>query len=1047
MTLDEILQGMISEPGESQDGRSAEELWAHHADTDERTPADMLSFARAFARFVHHHRAGASGEKPIPGDMSPFFRFTDEEAASLLADESGTVPPHLALLITFLKLRELPRELLNRTTEKHLRFYLERVLRFEPRAAVPDRAHVLVELKKNAGPVVLRPDHALSAGKDAKGELIYVPVRETVVGGAVIDDLRSVFTQSAVLCAPVASSGDGVGGPLPAGQSGFLPFGHPGLLPSAIGFALSSPVLRMKEGSRTITLSLAIAGASLDPWAVAGKLEAFLTGEKGWMGPLDVAATLTAGGRLELAIGVPGAAGAVIDHAPAVHGQSFAARAPVVQVLLRTDAGADYRSVRDLSLTGARIRVRAEGVTSLSLESDTGKLDPKKTFLPFGPEPVKGSRFVIGCAEALSKRLSSLELRIRWHDLPDSLKTRYAKYDTKGIDDDSFTVSVALQDAGTTPRSFQGKKLFDRSGEAGVLSFDLGASAGGGPSVRASVPIARQVHALGTAGSAAARRVAADLVRRKPVLAPFLADPSPAAPAEARSGFLTLSLEQGFFHTEYRQIRLRRLLDRKPGAVTVKEKPLPDGGKQLDVSVAAGEPVELPDEPYTPAIEGISLSYEADSGEVDIAKDSKEELSGSDVRFFHVDCFGQRQEHGYLRARLGFLASGPVPLFPTHDREGELLLGVARARAGDSVSVLFQVAEGSADPDVERPVVEWSVLCDNHWRKLGEGELVEDTTGALRASGVVVFVLPREATTDNTLLPAGRIWLRATVDRAAESVSRLVSVAANAVEVRLRDRVGDAAHLAAPLPAGKIAKLLAPIASVKSIQQPHPSFGGRPAEPHEALATRAAERLRHKDRCITPWDYERSVLDAFPSVHRVKCIPHATDGAWMVPGHVLLVVIPDLRGKSADLHARLRPRVDAATLSSIQEHVEARKGMQVVVKVKNPVCQKVRLDFKVKLRRGFAWNTYRALLEEELIAFLSPWAHDADRPISFGGHVHRSVLLDFVEERPYVEYVTDFRLYSGTGTLVDPRDLAEVRTARPDAILVSDDEHTIGEAP
>jgi hypothetical protein len=82
-------------------------------------------------------------------------------------------------------------------------------------------------------------------------------------------------------------------------------------------------------------------------------------------------------------------------------------------------------------------------------------------------------------------------------------------------------------------------------------------------------------------------------------------------------------------------------------------------------------------------------------------------------------------------------------------------------------------------------------------------------------------------------------------------------------------------------------------------------------------------------------------------------------------------------------------------------------------------------------------------LKQELIAFLSPWAFDAERPIAFGGRVYRSVLLDFVEERAYVDYVTDFRMYSYTGDSPYGPDLAEIQARTPDAILVSDATHDV----
>ncbi len=218
-------------------------------------------------------------------------------------------------------------------------------------------------------------------------------------------------------------------------------------------------------------------------------------------------------------------------------------------------------------------------------------------------------------------------------------------------------------------------------------------------------------------------------------------------------------------------------------------------------------------------------------------------------------------------------------------------------------------------------------------------------------------------------------------------------------------------------------------------------------ESEDAFSTRVSERLRHKNRCITAWDYERIILEAFPGVHKVKCIPHANtvtvtrENCWLAPGNVLIVVIPDLKNKNA--RDPFQPKVDADLISRITAYVQERAGMQVRVHVKNPSYQKIQLDFKVEFHTGYEFNYYSQALNQALIRFLSPWAYEADREISFGGKVYRSVLLDFVEELDYVDYVTDFRMYSCTGTTSIFQDLREVQPEAPDAILVSAAAHII----
>lgn len=994
----DIVQNLISQLGQSQDDRLTPELDVHFADVDERGPEELLSFWKRLAPLVRHYDANGAGD----GDWTPFFAARGEE---------GAMPPHLALLAVFAELNEIPREIVNRLTGRHLDFFYRRVLRFEPRPSLPDRAHLLIELKKGSAPVAIGPRHAFSAGKDAAGaELLYVPTAETVINSSRIASLRSIYKDPdgrTVRFAPVADSADGLGAPLTGAEPKWRAFGYPALPAAEIGFAVAAPVLRMREGRRTVTLSLELGNPSgrHTSEGFLSSFEAFLTGEKGWLGPYGPAASL-AGGLLRLTVAVPESAAAVIDYDPAVHGYAYAAEAPVLQFLLKPGAPLGYADLAGLAVRSARLDVEVASVTSLSLESDAGTLDPKKTFLPFGPQPAVGSRFQVGSAEVFAKKLTRIDLHLQWQGTPASFKDWYKGYSkAPSTDDGGFTARVDFQDgagwqAGEVRQLFASPDLAETT-----LTFTHGG---------ASTPAAggHAVWGLRTAGSAWARNEALRQILARPVLAA-----SAAAPPAVQPGFLTLTLLRDFLHADYRKESVANVL-------------------AFSKSTDGSAPVVL-NEPYTPALRAVSLSYQASSDAAVLDQDDEALFAGADVRFFQVGPFGQRREHAYLRHE------PRVPLLPEFENEGELLLGLSGLAAGDSMSLLFQVAEGSADPTLARQDVQWSALCDNHWKNLAGAEIARDTTRGLLASGVVGLVIPSQATLENTFLPAGLLWLRAAVRRNVDAVSQLIAVAANAVEVRFADHGNDPGHLRSPLPAGTIAKLKTPVAAVKAVRQPYASFGGSPAEPDAALRTRAAERLRHRGRCIAPWDYERIVLAAFPGVHKVKCIPHAKDGSWLAPGNVMIVVVPDLRNRNAV--DPLQPRVDADTLGRIADHVQSRAGMQVRVQVKNPLYQSIRLDLKVRFLPGYEFNFYRDQVNQELVRFLSPWAFDATRPISFGGKIYRSVLLDFVEKLAPVDFVTDFRMYSGTGADGRPRDVEEIQAETPDAILVSAPAHGIAE--
>jgi hypothetical protein len=908
---------------------------------------------------------------------------------------------------------------INRITGGHLDFYYRRMLRLEPKGPVPDKAHVLLELKKNAPPIEIGPGDHFSAGKDASGkELIYEPSRTTIINSAKIDSLRSIFVDSGgrgdVRCAPIANSSDGAGGELKVDNPRWSAFGGKGHPAAQVGFALASPVLRMKEGLRSVTLSLTLGNAErlkrLTPPGKSPGFDVFLTGEKGWLGPYVPSLALKHGNVLDLRFTLGEGEKGVVDYDPAVHGHAYAAHAPIAQVLLKAGAaGPAYGDLSRLILLRASVAADVANVGGLHLQSDAGAIDPKKAFFPFGAQPSVGSRFVVGCDEALAKKLSELSVTVEWKAAPRSFSARYENYGSK-VSNTSFTSHVSFHDGGSWNVS-EKAPLFESADASLPHTFVFRPRT---PSRPPSISEGMRVFALNASGTEWGRRA----MDRRIMVKPVLLSAARQIP-EPETGLILFTLARDFLHEAYRTKYVEHVLTYSK-----------EGGTLIVLN-----------EPYTPAIQSIRLSYSAYSDDVPISAPEMDDYSNPDIQFFHVGCFGQMREHGYQRKQFPFLSDTRVTLLPFYPDAGEFLIGLTNVTPADSVSILFQVAEGSENPDLESPDIVWSVLCDNYWKPLGQAEVVLDTTNRLRTSGLITFVIPVEATTTNTILPTGHIWIKAATRGPIGALCEFIDVAANAIEVRFQDHGNDEGHLASSLEEGSITSLKKGLAAVKTVKQPYPSFGGRQKESDRAFNTRVSERLRHKDRCVTPWDYERTILEAFPAIHKVKCIPHATRGSWLAPGQVMIVVIPDLtKGNAFDI---LQPKVGAETISRITQFVQDRAGMQVGVTVKNPAYQRIQLDFTVGLHRGYEFNYYSVELNKAIVRFLSPWAFASDRDIGFGGKVYRSVLLDFVEELAYVDYVTGFRMYVSTGQTANTVDVSETRPVTPDAILVSAQQHLI----
>ncbi len=279
-------------------------------------------------------------------------------------------------------------------------------------------------------------------------------------------------------------------------------------------------------------------------------------------------------------------------------------------------------------------------------------------------------------------------------------------------------------------------------------------------------------------------------------------------------------------------------------------------------------------------------------------------------------------------------------------------------------------------------------------------------------SGIIKFSIPKQATNDNTLFPANTIWVKAKMHKHYDAVCKVIDVKTQVVTAQFFDNNNNLAHLDSTLPAKTISKLITRVPQIKSVEQPFNSFDGKPLESDPSYYLRVSERLRHKNRAITLWDYEHLILQEFPNVFRVKCLNHTfisgTDTSFLSPGKVTVVVIPDIVDKNVfDIY---EPRVSTAALNSIESFINSKNSMLVSAKVINPDYEKVIIKLDVKFYPEYDENFYKKQLNEDLIKFLSPWAFDTSKQIIFGVELQRSVVIEYIENLYYVDFLSKLEM-------------------------------------
>lgn len=423
--------------------------------------------------------------------------------------------------------------------------------------------------------------------------------------------------------------------------------------------------------------------------------------------------------------------------------------------------------------------------------------------------------------------------------------------------------------------------------------------------------------------------------------------------------------------------------------------------------------VEKPPAPTEVILNSFSVDYVAEE-----TLSFSEAFDPTNNIFLHVSPFGFYPVHPDLLDKeiTSVEKAERLTLIPNVINEGELFIGFENAEPDSVLTILFQAAEGSSNPLKNMEEVSWYYIAENsNWKQFGKQTIVDHTKNFTR-SGIVVLTLPSGISNQNTAHEKGLFWIKAAVKQNTDAVCKMILIQAQAGKAVLVQDETQQIEFRQALPANTISKLVVSDAALKKTEQPFDSFNGRARESNDRFYSRVSERLRHKQRALNIWDYEHIILEEFPAIFKVKCLNHSgfyfENGEEIFcenfPGHVTVVTIPDFKGKT---HFNpLRPYTPIGLLTDINDYLKTVISPFVKLHVKNPQFEEVRLSFNVKFYDNLDVAFHQQLLNLEIEKFLCPWAYDTESPISFGGSIVKSTLLNFVEERPYVDFVTCFRL-------------------------------------
>ena len=396
-----------------------------------------------------------------------------------------------------------------------------------------------------------------------------------------------------------------------------------------------------------------------------------------------------------------------------------------------------------------------------------------------------------------------------------------------------------------------------------------------------------------------------------------------------------------------------------------------------------------PNPPWIPQAKGLSVGYRAH------CKLSRFDADDSAIRFYHLLPYGGYEDVSFN--------SGQILLLPITS-DGSLELGFSGLDAPQQLSVLVQMCAGGA---AEPTDLSWQYLSSNTWLPLNDAAIPADTTNGLQNTGILTLTLPAANPGAQTVASTTSRWLRAITTRPDDFPEAIGFYPHPVAATWVSGSGGSGQHLSRPLPPYTIKSSAPSLAGIKTINQPIESFGGRPAENDKTFRIRLSERLRHKDRAILAWDYERLVLEQFPFIWKVKALPATSTTAHHQPGRVLVVVVTGPGG--VQISDPTEPLVPADMLEHIRQALTARASPFACIQVVNPNYVRIHVTAEVMFQDSSEGGEGIDRLNTDLVQYLSPWFYDAERASTQGRYASEDAITQFIQTRAYVAALVDIR--------------------------------------
>lgn len=630
----------------------------------------------------------------------------------------------------------------------------------------------------------------------------------------------------------------------------------------------------------------------------------------------------------------------------------FQSEFPAIQIRLNFDAWLyPYSWIHKLNIQQIIITTKVMGVNDLQVYNELGKIDNTKSFPPFGINTSAGTWMAIGNYEMAIKNTKSIDVCIKWNQLPlhpKGLKGHYAAY-PGNIDNDSFKIRTRyLSDNSWFPTTGRSKFSLFRDAEVDdptAAKLDKAVNNESdfkNISVKKMLPFAHSE----------------DLYKYT---------------IKTRTGFVKLTLESpdmGFGNQEYRDLFTERMMMKK-----WRKKRLP-----------------TLHQPIFPHVENMTLNYHSE----DII-DLRTNTRNSHVIVDQLHPFG-------IVSSLDSSTNTGIPFVFSQETNASILMGFKHVKGGEIFSsylVFEAISNEMTVDDIPKIVMYWGD--GYYWEEIPRGFILKDDTKQMTVSGNLVYSFPSHIP-PNLYDKDGVLWIRTGFVKNHEFVPEIRAIYNNAGLVVLETDDSSIEKMQSFKNSNGALEPEKKLPGITSIEQITSFYAGQELEDLKSMQARVSEFVTHRGRAVTARDFELLTLQEFSDVGKVLCLPN-TNLKNNRQGVVTVVVVPQDRSNPT---GNSKPMVPSGLLSRIEDYLSSRASKNVLVDAINPVYEELQVKCVIRLVDQNQVISLEAI-QEICDNFIAPWQAKNMLP-KFGEAITVSKIYNAINEIDFVASIDYFAI-------------------------------------